>query len=93
MYSDKNLTIYNKSICDFKKQILNCTIYEEKNNNDPIIKSSFDYSLINPLEMKEALLDVGFKIKASYGNFNFEPITSSSTRQIWITKKDIISKI
>jgi len=86
MYSEANLIIYDKYQFDFNKQILNCSIYEEE-NNIKTQKVSFDYSWIEPYKMKQILLDVGFKIKYSYGDFDFNQIDSDSGQQIWIVEK------
>jgi radical SAM enzyme (TIGR01210 family) len=86
MYDDDNLIIYDKYKFNFDKQILNCTIYEEKSDSK-IEKVSFDYSWIDPYQMKQILMNVGFKIKHSYGDFNFTPIDSNSGQQIWIVEK------
>lgn len=90
MYSEKNLTIYNKSIFDFNKQTLNCTIYEEKTNTSPILKASFEYSWIEPFEMEKILLDVGFRVKNNYGSFEFDALDFASKRQIWVVEKYMV---
>ena len=86
MYSENNMSIYDKYRFDFDKQILNCSIYEEI-DDIKIKKTSFDYSWIEPFQMKKILINVGFKIKYSYGDFDFNPINSNSEQQIWVVER------
>jgi len=86
MYSEDDMTIYDKYKFNFYKQILNCSIYEEI-DDVKIKKTSFDYSWIEPYQMKQVLIDVGFKIKYSYGDFDFNPISTKSEQQIWVVQK------
>ena len=86
MYSDGDITIYDKYKFNFDKQVLHCTIYEEI-GTIKMQKASFNYSWIEPSQMKKILTNVGFKIKHSYGDFDFSPIDSNSGQQIWIVEK------
>lgn len=86
MYSEDDMTIYDKYKFNFYKQILNCSIYEEI-DDVKIKKTSFDYSWIEPYQMKQVLIDVGFKIKYSYGDFDFNPISPNSEQQIWVVER------
>ena len=86
MYSEDDMTIYDKYKFNFDKQLLNCSIYEEL-NDIKIKKTSFDYSWIDPPQMKQVLIDVGFKIKYSYGDFDLNPINPNSEQQIWVVER------
>ncbi len=86
MYNNNGLTIYDKYKFDFNLQRLQCTIYEQTKENK-IEKASFNYSWILPSQMKTILLEVGFKIKHIYGDFNFNELNETSEEQIWIVEK------
>jgi len=82
MYQNSDFTIFDKYDFDFNKKILNCKVIK---NSEELV--SFDFSWFEPSEIGVIIDEVGFRVINVYGDFDFNPLNSNSSQQIWILQK------
>lgn len=82
MYESEGLLIEDLYTFDFENQEMNCSVY--KNN---ILLESFSFYWFKPCEIRNIIKEVGFRVKALYGDFKKNELTKDSYNQIWVLER------
>lgn len=96
MYSDQScqdggIFIWDTYSYDFLQQRMDCIITIERSDNEGYIVEKvhcpLTFSWVNPEQVRELALDVGFEIEALYGDFNYNEFNDASTEQVWFLRR------
>ncbi|MCT4688873.1 class I SAM-dependent methyltransferase [Vallitalea sp.] len=82
MYESDDILIEDLYTFDFNNKKLHCSVF--KNNT---LLESFDFYWFQPSEIMQIIKDVGFKVKALYGDFHRNQLTKDSYNQIWVLER------
>ena len=87
VYAKDEFSIYQLSKFDFKKQSMHVSIVDANSKKESAEVHKYNFSWIEPAQIKVLLDEVGFKIVNVYGNTKKNPLEKESHRQIYEVMK------
>ena len=85
--------VWDTYLYNFVDQLMDCTITVEETGLDNIVvyrkHSPLTFSWVEPHQIRELLLEIGYEIEAVYGGFDMRPLDDSSKEQIWFVRRPI----
>jgi SAM-dependent methyltransferase len=83
--------VWDVYLFDFNTQRMQCYIMVEELDRAGSVSARTYYPLafswLKPEQTHELLLEAGFEIEATYGDFSRTPFVSNSEQQIWLAKR------
>jgi len=85
--------VWDTYLYNFVDQLMDCTITVEETGLDNVVvyRKHFplSFSWVEPHQIRELLLEIGFEIEAVYGSFDMHPLDDSAKEQIWFVKRPL----